>query len=157
MSPAIKRQTCGRELDRKLPLRVLCSPDQCRFRWWSPAWLRAARSLGSATLKPGAREKLARVAGILLSHPDLKLQIEGHTDSVGDADYNQRLSDNRADSVRAYLVAQGIASTSVTTAGLGETQPVASNDTPAGRQQNRRVELVVAGEAIGTTAARNTR
>lgn len=112
---------------------------------------------GSATLKPGAREKLARVAGILLSHPDLKLQIEGHTDSVGDADYNERLSQSRADSVRAYLLAQGIASSSATTAGFGETQPVASNDTPAGRQQNRRVELVVGGDAIGRLVARDTR
>ena len=112
---------------------------------------------GSATLKPGTREKLARVAGILLSHPDLKLQIEGHTDSVGDADYNQGLSQNRADSVRAYLLAQGIAAAAATTTGLGETQPVASNDTPAGRQQNRRVELVVGGDAIGTLTARNTR
>ena len=107
---------------------------------------------GSATLKPGTREKLARVAEILLSHPDLKLQIEGHTDSVGEAVYNQRLSENRADSVRAYLVAQGIASPAVATAGFGQTQPVASNDTPTGRQQNRRVELVVAGDAIGTIA-----
>jgi outer membrane protein OmpA-like peptidoglycan-associated protein len=112
---------------------------------------------GSATLKPGTREKLARVAGILLSHPDLKLQIEGHTDSVGDADFNQRLSQNRADAVRTYLLAQGIAAPSVTTAGFGETQPVASNETPAGRQQNRRVELVVAGDAIGTLTARNNR
>jgi outer membrane protein OmpA-like peptidoglycan-associated protein len=111
---------------------------------------------GSATLKPGAREKLARVAGILLSHPDLKLEIEGHTDSVGDADYNQRLSENRADSVRAYLVAQGIAA-SVTTTGFGETHPVASNDTQAGRQQNRRVELVVGGNAIDTLASRDNR
>ena len=107
---------------------------------------------GSATLKPATREKLARVAGILLSHSDLKLQIEGHTDSVGEAGYNQRLSENRADSVRAYLVAQGITATTVATAGFGETQPVASNESPAGRQQNRRVELVVAGDAIGTTA-----
>ena len=106
---------------------------------------------GSATLKPGAREKLARVAGLLLSQPGLKLQVEGHTDSVGDESYNQRLSHNRADSVRTYLVAQGIASTAVGTAGFGESQPVASNDTAAGRQQNRRVELIVAGEAIGTT------
>ena len=112
---------------------------------------------GSATLKPGTREKLARVAGILLSHPDLKLQIEGHTDSVGDADYNQRLSENRAESVRAYLVAQGIATAAVTTAGFGESLPVASNETSAGRQQNRRVELVVAGDAIGTQAARDNR
>jgi len=107
---------------------------------------------GSANLKAGTREKLAKVAGIFLSHPALKMQIEGHTDSVGSEDYNQRLSDNRADSVRTYLVAQGIASTAVGTAGFGETQPVASNDTPAGRQQNRRVELVVSGESISTTA-----
>ena len=106
----------------------------------------------SATLKPGAREKLARVAGLLLSQPGLKLQIEGHTDSVGDAGYNQRLSESRADSVRTYLVSQGIASSAVGTAGFGESQPVSSNETAAGRQQNRRVELIVAGEAIGTTA-----
>jgi outer membrane protein OmpA-like peptidoglycan-associated protein len=105
---------------------------------------------GSATLKPGTREKLARVSGILLSHPELKLQVEGHTDSVGDEVYNQRLSENRADSVRSYLVAQGIASSAVTTKGFGKSQPVSSNDTAAGRQQNRRVELVVAGETIGT-------
>jgi len=107
---------------------------------------------GSATLKPGTREKLARVAGILLSQPGLKLQIEGHTDSVGESAYNQSLSESRADSVRTYLVGQGIVHTAVGTAGFGEHQPVATNDTPAGRQQNRRVELVVAGDAIGTTA-----
>ena len=106
---------------------------------------------GSAVLKPGAREKLARVAGILLSHPELKLQVEGHTDSVGGADYNQHLSENRAESVRTYLVSQGIASNAVATRGFGDTQPVASNDGAAGRQQNRRVELIVAGEAIGTS------
>jgi outer membrane protein OmpA-like peptidoglycan-associated protein len=107
---------------------------------------------GSANLKTGTREKLAKVAGILLSHPGLKLQIEGHTDSVGAEDYNQRLSENRADSVRSYLVAQGIASNAVTTAGFGESHPVASNETAAGRQQNRRVELVVSGDAIGKAA-----
>jgi len=107
----------------------------------------------SANLKAGAREKLAKVAGILLSHRGLKLQVEGHTDSVGSADYNQRLSENRADSVRLYLVEQGIAPNAIGTAGFGETMPVASNDTPAGRQQNRRVELVVSGESIGATAA----
>jgi len=107
----------------------------------------------SANLKAGAREKLAKVAGILLSHRGLKLQIEGHTDSVGSADYNQRLSENRADSVRTYLVDQGIAPNAIGTAGFGETMPVASNDTPAGRQQNRRVELIVSGESIGTAAA----
>jgi len=107
----------------------------------------------SANLKTGAREKLAKVAGILLSHRGLKLQVEGHTDSVGSADYNQRLSENRADSVRTYLVDQGIAPNAIGTAGFGETMPVASNDTPAGRQQNRRVELIVSGESIGTATA----
>jgi outer membrane protein OmpA-like peptidoglycan-associated protein len=110
---------------------------------------------GSANLKPGTREKLAKVAGILLSHRGLKLQVEGHTDSVGSTDYNQRLSENRASSVRTYLVEQGIASNAIGTAGFGETMPVASNDTPAGRQQNRRVELVVSGESIGTSASAN--
>jgi outer membrane protein OmpA-like peptidoglycan-associated protein len=112
---------------------------------------------GSATLKPGAREKLARVSGILLSHPELKVQVEGHTDSIGDQNLNQRLSENRADAVRSYLVTQGIASSAVTTKGFGQGQPVASNDTAAGRQQNRRVELVVAGETIDTNAALTTR
>jgi len=108
---------------------------------------------GSANLKTGAREKLAKVAGILLSHRGLKLQVEGHTDSVGSADYNQRLSENRADSVRTYLVEQGIAPNAIGTAGFGETMPVASNDTPAGRQQNRRVELIVSGDSIGTSTS----
>jgi outer membrane protein OmpA-like peptidoglycan-associated protein len=106
---------------------------------------------GSAVLKPVTREKLARVVGILLLHPELRLQVEGHTDSVGSADLNQRLSENRAESVRTYLVQQGIASNGVATRGFGDSQPVASNDTAAGRQQNRRVELVVAGESIGTS------
>jgi outer membrane protein OmpA-like peptidoglycan-associated protein len=107
---------------------------------------------GSSNLKSGTREKLAKVAVILLSHPGLRLQVEGHTDSVGSAEYNQRLSESRASSVRGYLVEQGIASNSVSTAGFGETMPVASNETAMGRQQNRRVELVVSGESIGTTA-----
>jgi len=107
---------------------------------------------GSATLKPGAREKLARVAGILATHPDLKIEIEGHTDSVGSDDYNQRLSERRAESVRAYLVQQKIPPTAVDAEGFGESRPVASNDTAAGRQQNRRVELVVSGESIGRTS-----
>jgi outer membrane protein OmpA-like peptidoglycan-associated protein len=112
---------------------------------------------GSAVLKPGTREKLARVSGILLSHPELKLQVEGHTDSVGGADLNQRLSENRAESVRTYLVSQGIASNAVATRGFGDTQPVASNETATGRQQNRRVELIVAGESIDArTAHRDT-
>jgi len=109
---------------------------------------------GSATLKPGAREKLARVAGILASHPDLKIEIEGHTDSVGGDDYNQQLSERRAASVRAYLVRQKIPPAAVDAEGFGESRPVASNTTSAGRQQNRRVELVVSGESIGRTATR---
>jgi outer membrane protein OmpA-like peptidoglycan-associated protein len=104
----------------------------------------------SATLKPGAREKLAKVSGILVTHPGLKLEVEGHTDSVGSTDYNQGLSERRAESVRRYLVEQRIPAASVSAVGLGEGQPVASNETAAGRQQNRRVELVVSGEAIGT-------
>ncbi len=102
------------------------------------------------TLKPGAREKLARVAGIVLAHPGLKLEVEGHTDSVGSDEYNQKLSEHRASSVRDYLVSQGLDSSSITSRGFGESQPVASNDTAAGRQQNRRVELVVSGDIIGT-------
>jgi outer membrane protein OmpA-like peptidoglycan-associated protein len=104
---------------------------------------------GSANLKPGAREKLARVAGILSSHPDLHVAIEGHTDSVGSDDYNQQLSERRAESVRAYLVQQRVAPELVGTAGFGESRPVATNGTAAGRQQNRRVELVVTGASIG--------
>jgi outer membrane protein OmpA-like peptidoglycan-associated protein len=105
----------------------------------------------SANLKPGAREKVARIAGILQSHPDLKILVEGHTDSVGSDEYNLRLSERRADSVRAGLVQQGVNRDVVGTAGFGESKPVASNGTAAGRQQNRRVEVVVSGESIGTT------
>jgi outer membrane protein OmpA-like peptidoglycan-associated protein len=101
-----------------------------------------------SNLKPGAREKLAKVAGIVLAHPDLKLQVEGHTDSTGGDEYNQRLSESRADAVRSFLVQQGISSASISATGLGETRPVASNDTGAGRQMNRRVELVISGESI---------
>jgi outer membrane protein OmpA-like peptidoglycan-associated protein len=104
----------------------------------------------SSNLKPGAREKLARVSGILVSHPGLRLEIEGHTDSVGSDDYNQQLSGRRAESVRVYLVDQRIPSASVGALGLGEGHPVATNDTAAGRQQNRRVEMIVSGDIIGT-------
>jgi outer membrane protein OmpA-like peptidoglycan-associated protein len=103
-----------------------------------------------ATLKPGAREKLARVSGILLSTPGLTIEVEGHTDNVGPDSYNQRLSEQRAASVRDYLLAQGIMPDAVATSGFGESQPVVANDTATGRQQNRRVELVVSGDAIGT-------
>jgi outer membrane protein OmpA-like peptidoglycan-associated protein len=107
---------------------------------------------GSFTLKPGAREKLAKISGILLAHPGLVLQIEGHTDSVGSDQYNQQLSDRRAGSVQEFLVQQGVAAGSVTAIGFGKMEPVASNDTSEGRQLNRRVELVVNGADIGTTA-----
>lgn len=103
------------------------------------------------TLRPGAREKLARVAGIIEGHPGLKIQVEGHTDSVGSDDYNIKLSENRAETVRTYLVEQGIMPTNVTAQGFGKTLPVADNATAAGRQLNRRVELVVSGEIIGTS------
>jgi outer membrane protein OmpA-like peptidoglycan-associated protein len=102
------------------------------------------------TLRPAAREKLARVSGIVLSHPGLTIEVEGHTDSVGSDEYNQKLSEQRANSVREYLLSQGLPSTSLTAKGFGEGTPVASNDIASGRQQNRRVELVVSGEVIGT-------
>jgi outer membrane protein OmpA-like peptidoglycan-associated protein len=105
---------------------------------------------GRSELKPGAREKLARISGILSLHPGLRLEVEGHTDNVGTDDSNQRLSERRGESVRTYLVQQGIPSTAVGTIGLGETKPVATNGTASGRQQNRRVELIVSGESIGT-------
>ena len=106
-----------------------------------------------ANLKPGAREKVARVASILHSHPDLKIEVEGHTDSVGTDAYNQRLSERRAESVRAGLVQDGVKSDVVGTAGFGESRPVATNGTPEGRQQNRRVEIVISGASIGTNPA----
>jgi outer membrane protein OmpA-like peptidoglycan-associated protein len=103
-----------------------------------------------SSLRPLAREKLAKVAGIVSGHPGLRLDVEGHTDSVGGDDYNQQLSEQRGESVRAYLTEEGMAAGSVTAKGFGKTQPVASNDTAEGRQQNRRVELVISGEVIGT-------
>jgi len=102
------------------------------------------------SLLPLAREKLAKVAGIVSGHPGLRLDVEGYTDSVGGDEYNQRLSEQRGSSVRDYLTQEGMASSSVTTRGFGKTQPVASNDTAEGRQRNRRVELVISGEIIGT-------
>src|ERR1035441_4208653 len=104
---------------------------------------------GKYSLKPGAREKLAKVAGILLAYPGLNIEVGGYTDNVGGDAMNQTLSENRASSVRDYLVQQGVATNSVSSRGFGNTLPVASNDNSAGRQQNRRVELLVSGEAIG--------
>jgi outer membrane protein OmpA-like peptidoglycan-associated protein len=106
---------------------------------------------GKSTLRPVAREKLAKISGIVLAYPDLRLAIEGNTDSVGSDAMNQQLSERRAGSVRDYLANQRIPAASMTSQGFGKTQPVASNDTSEGRQQNRRVELVVSGEVIGTT------
>ncbi len=108
---------------------------------------------GKYTLKPGAREKLAKISGIIVAHPGLALAVEGHTDSVGTDEFNQQLSEQRANSVREYLVSQGLTSGAITASGYGKTRPVTTNDTAAGRQQNRRVELVVSGEAIGGTVA----
>jgi outer membrane protein OmpA-like peptidoglycan-associated protein len=104
---------------------------------------------GKFSLKPGAREKLAKVAGILLAYPGLNIEVGGYTDNVGGDAMNQTLSENRADSVRDYLVQEGVATNSVSAKGFGNTLPVASNDSSAGRQQNRRVELLVSGDAIG--------
>lgn len=105
---------------------------------------------GKYSLRPLAREKLAKVAGIVSGHPGLRLDVEGHTDSVGGDEYNQRLSEQRGAAVRDYLTQEGMAATSVTAKGFGKTQPVASNETAKGRQQNRRVELVISGDVIGT-------
>jgi outer membrane protein OmpA-like peptidoglycan-associated protein len=105
---------------------------------------------GKYSLKPGAREKLAKVAGILLAYPGLDIEVGGYTDNVGGDEMNQILSENRASSVRDYLVNQGVGMNSVTARGFGNTLPVASNTNSAGRQQNRRVELLVSGDAIGS-------
>ena len=104
---------------------------------------------GSYTLRPAAREKLAKVAGIFLAYPGLTLQVEGHTDSVGSDEMNQRLSEMRAGAVRDYLIQQEVQAATITSRGFGKTKPIATNDTGEGRAQNRRVELVVSGEAIG--------
>jgi outer membrane protein OmpA-like peptidoglycan-associated protein len=111
---------------------------------------------GQYSLKPGAREKLAKVAGILLAYPGLNIAVGGYTDNVGGDAMNQTLSENRAGSVRDYLVNQGVANDSVSATGYGNTLPVASNDNSAGRQQNRRVELLVSGDAIGNPVPTTT-
>ncbi|MGB7023433.1 MAG: OmpA family protein [Candidatus Acidiferrales bacterium] len=106
---------------------------------------------GQYTLRPQAREKLAKISGIVLAYPDLRLAIEGNTDSVGGETMNQTLSERRAGAVMDYLAKQNIPAASMTSRGFGMSQPIASNDTAEGRQQNRRVELVVSGDVIGTT------
>ena len=104
---------------------------------------------GKYDLRPEAREKLAKLSGIILAHPSLNLVIEGHTDNVGSDEVNQKLSEQRAESVRSYLIAQGLAQLNVKAQGFGKSTPVVDNSTPANRQKNRRVEIVVSGEVIG--------
>ena len=104
---------------------------------------------GKYNLRPEAREKLARLSGIVLGHPGLNLAVEGYTDNVGTDEINMTLSQKRAEAVRSYLLEQGLADANVTAQGLGKSSPVADNSTPAGRQKNRRVEIVVSGEVIG--------
>jgi outer membrane protein OmpA-like peptidoglycan-associated protein len=104
-------------------------------------------------LRPQAREALAKLSGIVLAHPGLDLAVEGHTDSTGTHDFNQRLSEQRAGSVRSYLVQQGLGGDSISAAGFAESMPVADNGTSQGRQLNRRVEIIVSGEVIGTRLA----
>jgi outer membrane protein OmpA-like peptidoglycan-associated protein len=111
---------------------------------------------GKYSLKPGAREKLAKVAGILIAYPGLNIEVGGYTDNVGGDAMNQTLSENRATAVRSYLVEQGVGSNSVTSKGFGNTMPVATNDNATGRQENRRVELLVSGDAIGSPANATT-
>jgi outer membrane protein OmpA-like peptidoglycan-associated protein len=101
------------------------------------------------TLKPEARERLARISGIVLAYPDLKLQVEGYTDSIGSDEYNQTLSDKRAEAVRDYIVTSGVSMINVVARGMGKADPVADNSTAAGRQLNRRVEMIVSGDVIG--------
>jgi outer membrane protein OmpA-like peptidoglycan-associated protein len=105
---------------------------------------------GKYSLRPAAREKLAKVGGIIMGHPGLRLDVERYTDSIGGDEYNQKLSEQRSGSVRDYLTQEGIASASIASKGFGKGQPVASNDTAEGRQRNRRVELIISGEIIGT-------
>lgn len=107
-------------------------------------------AFGKYDLQQAAREALAKFSGIVLAHPGLHLAVEGYTDSVGSDTFNQTLSEQRASTVRAYLISQGLDPNSITATGFGKSNPVASNDTPAGRQQNRRVEIIISGEVIGT-------
>ncbi len=105
---------------------------------------------GKYDLRPEARERLAKLSGIVLAHPGLNLAVEGYTDNVGALGFNQTLSEQRASNVRAYLIAQGLDPGTVSASGFGMSNPVADNNTAQGRQQNRRVEIVVSGEIIGT-------
>jgi outer membrane protein OmpA-like peptidoglycan-associated protein len=103
------------------------------------------------TLKPGTQISLAKVSGILEAYPGLKVQVEGYTDSVGTDALNQTLSENRAGAVMGFLVQQGVSADNITSKGFGKNDPVADNNTASGRQQNRRVNMVVSGDTIGVT------
>lgn len=105
---------------------------------------------GKYTLRPPTREKLAKISGIVLAHPGLKLEVEGHTDDIGSEEFNQKLSEQRADTVRSYLTEQGLNGDMITAVGLGKTMPAVPNTSAANRQKNRRVEMVVSGEIIGS-------
>jgi len=105
---------------------------------------------GSANLKPTARERLAKVAGVLIAYPDMRIEVDGYTDSTGNPMSNEQLSQERAASVQSYLTQQGVSASSISIHGFGEANPIASNESLEGRQQNRRVELVVSGQSIGT-------
>jgi outer membrane protein OmpA-like peptidoglycan-associated protein len=111
--------------------------------------------VGKFDVKPATREKLARLSGIVLAHQGLGLEIEGHTDSTGSDEINQTLSERRAQTVRDFMIEQGLAESSVSAKGFGKTMPIADNSTAAGRQQNRRVEIIVAGEVIGVKIGKN--
>jgi outer membrane protein OmpA-like peptidoglycan-associated protein len=104
---------------------------------------------GKYDLRSTAREKLARLSGIVLAHPGLMLQVEGHTDSTGGEELNQKLSERRAGATRDYLIQQGLTEANISAAGFGKTMPVADNSTAEGRQKNRRVEIIIGGEVIG--------
>jgi outer membrane protein OmpA-like peptidoglycan-associated protein len=104
---------------------------------------------GKYTLKPTTQISLAKVAGILEAYPGLKVQVEGYTDIVGSDELNQKLSENRASAVKDFLISQGVSQSNITSQGFGKSNPVADNSTPSGRAQNRRVNMVVSGDAIG--------
>ena len=106
---------------------------------------------GKFTLKPTTQVSLAKVSGILMAYPGLKVQVEGYTDSVGSDDFNQKLSENRAGAVKDFLVSQGVSPSNISSAGFGKNDPVADNGSATGRAQNRRVNMVVSGDAIGVT------
>ena len=110
--------------------------------------------VNKATLKPGATNNVEKIAAILNQYPNYNISVEGHTDATGSDAYNQSLSERRAASVREALVAGGVDAGRITSKGFGESQPVASNDTPAGRQQNRRVEVIVLGAGKVADAVR---